>query len=209
VSVSWLRRTGPAYAPADGAYRAVTAPSWRRAVASTFDWVLVFVLSIIASYPLGIIQTIGDAVGGFVADAVVVFTNVAALGLVAWYFAYFFASGHTLGMRALDIHVFSHQSGREPHPGQAVARALLAVGFYLATVNAYRLVRGHPDPLTDTEEIWRFLAVAGVLLALAGELWKLVDPDGRTLWDRLFGLVVVEDVIPTSMPGRLWSPWGT
>jgi hypothetical protein len=37
----------------------------------------------------------------------------------------------------------------------------------------------------------------------------LLDRSGRTLWDRLTGLAVVEDIVPTSMPDRLWSPWGT
>jgi hypothetical protein len=46
-------------------------------------------------------------------------------------------------------------------------------------------------------------------VAVAGHLWKIVDPAGKTLWDRLLGLVVIEDVVPTSMPDRLWSPWGT
>ena len=92
---------------------------------------------------------------------------------------------------------------------QASARALLSVGFFLATINAYGLLRGHPDALTPTEEMWRNVATAGVLLAVAGNLWKFVDADGRTLWDRLFGLVVIEDVVPASMPDRLWSPWGT
>jgi uncharacterized RDD family membrane protein YckC len=208
VSASWLRKPGPAYTPADGSYRAVAAPSWRRVVASTLDWILVFVLYIIASYPLGVLQTLGDAVGGVIGDVVFVLTHAAALGVVAVYLAYFFATGHTLGMRALDIHVFSHGSGQAPHLVQASARALLSVGFFLATVNAYGLLRGQQE-LTDTEEMWRTFAVAGVLLAIAGDLWKLLDADGRTLWDRLFGLVVVEDVVPATMPGRLWSPWGT
>jgi uncharacterized RDD family membrane protein YckC len=208
VLASWRRRPAPAYAPADGAYRAFAAPSWRRVVASALDWVLVFVLYFIASYPLGMIQTLGDAIGGAVADVVLVFTHAAALGIVVAYFAYLFASGHTLGMRALDIHVFSHGSGRNPHLVQATARALLSVGFFLATVNAYGLQLGQ-QALTDTEEMWRTIAIAGVLLVVAGQLWKLVDADGRTLWDRLFGLVVVEDVVPATMPDRLWSPWGT
>ena len=208
VSASWLRKPGPAYAPADGTYRAVAAPSWRRVVASTLDWILVFVLYIIASYPLGVLQTLGDAVGGLGGDVMFVLTQAAALGVVAVYFAYFFATGHTLGMRALDIHVFSQESGRGPHLVQASARALLSVGFFLATINAYGLLRGQQE-LTDTEEMWRTFAVAGVLLAVAGSLWKLLDADGRTLWDRLFGLVVVEDVVPATMPDRLWSPWGT
>jgi uncharacterized RDD family membrane protein YckC len=177
-------------------------------VASTLDWVLVFVLFFIASYPLGMLQALGDAVGGIAGDLVFVLTHTAALGVVAVYFAYFFATGHTLGMRALDIHVFSYGSGGDPHVVRASARALLSVGFFLATVDAYGLQLGR-QALTDTEEMWRTFALAGVLLAVAGNLWKLVDAEGRTLWDRLFGLVVVEDVVPASMPDRLWSPWGT
>jgi uncharacterized RDD family membrane protein YckC len=208
VSVSWLRKPPARYAPEDGSYRAVAAPSWRRVVASTLDWILVFVLYFIASYPLGMLQTLGDAVGGTVGDLMFVLTHAAVLGVVAVYFAHFFATGHTLGMRALDIHVFSHGSGRDPHLVQASARALLSVGFFLATVNTYGLQLGQ-QALTDREEMWRTFAVAGVLLAVAGNLWKFVDSDGRTLWDRLFGLVVVEDVVPATMPDRLWSPWGT
>jgi hypothetical protein len=49
--------------------------------------------------------------------------------------------------------------------------------------------------------------VAGA--SLLGQLWMLVDGEGRTLWDRLTGLVVVEDIVPASMPERLWSPWRT
>lgn len=209
MSVSWLRRPAPAYAPADGSYRAVAAPLWRRASASAIDWILVFTLYIIASYPLGMLQTLGEAAGGAAADATFVLTHAVALGLVAAYFAYFFATGHTLGMRALDIHVFSYGSGREPHLAQAAARSVLAVGFFLAAVNAYGLLRGRPDGLSGMEETWRSVAVTGVLAALAGGLLKLVDAEGRTLWDRLFGLIVVEDVVPASMPDRLWSPWST
>ena len=94
---------------------------------------------------------------------------------------------------------------------RALGRSLLALGFFLATITAYRLIRGYhgPDGLSDREELLRngTLAVAGI--ALAGHLWKLVDPHGRTLWDRLTGLVVIEDVVPTGMPERLWTPWGT
>jgi uncharacterized RDD family membrane protein YckC len=198
------------YAPADGAYRASAAPLWRRAAAGGVDWLLVFVVYLIVSIPLGMIQALGDALGGAADDALFAFTEAVALGVIAAYFAYFLATGHTLGMRALDIHVFSYESGREPHLARAVARSLLALGFFLATVNAYGLLRGeHEGGLTDAQETWRAVTVTVVLVAIAGGLWKLVDREGRTLWDRLFGLVVVEDVVPATMPDRLWSPWGT
>lgn len=211
VSVSSLRRPAASYTPADGSYRALAAPLWRRGVASGLDWGLVFVLFIIASYPLGMIQTVGDALGGTARMMVLGLVQALGLGVILAYFAWFLSTGHTLGMRALDIHVFSHKSGRDPHPVRAIARGLLSVGFFLAAIDAYGLSTGgyRESGLTDAQSNWRTLAVAGVGLSLFGGLWKLIDPHGRTLWDRLTGLVVIEDVVPTSMPDRLWTPWGT
>jgi uncharacterized RDD family membrane protein YckC len=211
VSVSSLRRQAPVYKPADGTYRAVAAPLWRRAVASAIDWILVFVAFLIVSIPLGMIETLGRTIGGPSGDAVVYLVDALALGVVAAYFGYFLSTGHTMGMRALDIHVFSHATGREPNLVRAVARSLLSLAFFLATLKAYSLVRGYHgnEGLTDTEEAWRNLAVTVSTVAFIGGVWKIADPEGRTLWDRLAGLVVVEDVVPTSMPDRLWTPWGT
>jgi uncharacterized RDD family membrane protein YckC len=180
-------------------------------VASAIDWILVFVAFLIVSIPLGMIETLGRTIGGLFGDAVVYLVDALALGVVVAYFGYFLSTGHTMGMRALDIHVFSHATGREPHVVRAVARSLLSLAFFLATFKAYTLIRGFHgnEGLTDREEAWRDLAVTVSTVALVGGLWKIADPEGRTLWDRLTGLVVVEDVVPTSMPGRLWSPWGT
>jgi uncharacterized RDD family membrane protein YckC len=211
VWASWRHRPAPGYVPADGAYRAVAAPLWRRGTASALDWFLVFVLFILAGYPLGMIETLGDAIGGPAGRILFYGAEALALAIVPAYFAYFLATGHTLGMRALDIHVFSHGSGREPHLVQAVARSLLALLFFYFSFKAYTLVRGFHgnEGLSEREELWRDVALTVVGVAVLGNLWKLADPDGRTLWDRLVGLVVVEDVVPASMPGRLWSPWGT
>ena len=211
MSASWRRRAAPAYAPADGAYRAVAAPLWRRGTASSLDWGLAFVLFVLAGYPLGMIETLGDAIGGPFGSILYYGAETAALATVPAYFAYFLATGHTLGMRALDIHVFSHGSGREPHVVQAIARGLLALLFFYFSFKAYSLVRGFHgnEGLSEREELLRDISLTIVGAAILGNLWKLVDADGRTLWDRLVGLVVVEDVVPASMPGRLWSPWGT
>jgi uncharacterized RDD family membrane protein YckC len=204
-------RPAPVYQPADGTYRAVAAPLWRRAFASAIDWILVFVAFLIVSIPLGMIETVGRTIGGHFGDALVYLVDALALGVVVAYFGYFLSTGHTMGMRALDIHVFSHGTGREPHPIRAVIRSLFSLAFFLATFKAYTLIRGWHgnEGLTDKEETWRDLAVTVSSVAALGGLWKIADPEGRTLWDRLSGLVVVEDVVPTSMPGRLWSPWGT
>jgi hypothetical protein len=207
--LAWSLHRRVPYEPADGAYRAVAAPLWRRGGASAVDWVLVFFSFIILSYPLGMIQTLGDAVGGVWGDLILDLTQAVGLGLVAAYFGYFFSTGHTLGMRAFDIHVFARQSGLEPHPLRAAARGLLSLGFFLAAIDAYGLSRGGlSENLSGAQATWRTVAVTGTLAVLAGELWQLLDPGGRTVWDRLTGVVVVEDVVPKSMPDRLWTPWG-
>jgi uncharacterized RDD family membrane protein YckC len=179
-------------------------------VASVLDWFLVFVLFILVSYPIGVLQTVGSTLGGTVGDAITWFTEALGLGVIAVYFGWFFATGHTLGMRALDIHLFAHGSGREPHPLRAVVRALLSVGFFLAAIDAYGLSSGgyRNGGLTDAQSNWRVAAVAGATLAFCGAAWQLIDPERRTLWDRLFGLAVIEDIVPATMPDRLWTPWG-
>jgi uncharacterized RDD family membrane protein YckC len=167
---------------------------------------MVFVLFLLASYPLGMIETLGKAIGGIYGDVVFYGAEALALAVVPAYFAYFFSTGSTLGMRALDIHLFSHGSGRAAHPVRAVARALLSLAFLFASLKAYALTRS-VEELTARDELWRDLAVTVTVVAVLGNLWKLFDADGRTLWDRLAGLVVVEDVVPASMPDRLWSRW--
>jgi uncharacterized RDD family membrane protein YckC len=211
VSVSFFRSAAPTYAPADGAYRALAAPLWRRIAGGCVDWPLVFVLFILASYPLGMIQTLGNELTGVAHDVIYYGTQALGLSVIVVYFSWFNASGATLGMRALDIHLFSHRAGHEPHLLQAALRGLLSLGFFLASIDAYGLSAGayRHGGLTDTQAHWRVVAIVGVVLAIVGGLWKLVDPQGRTLWDRLFDLVVVEEVVPASMPDRLWSPWGT
>jgi uncharacterized RDD family membrane protein YckC len=179
-------------------------------VASAVDWVLVFLCFLIAGFPLGMIQTLGDAIGGITADIIFLLTQIVGAGVVVAYFAYYFATGHTLGMRALDIHVFSARTGREPHPLRASVRGLFSLAFFLAAIDAYGLSRGgYAEDLTSKQAVWRSVALSVTAVALAGQAWKIVDPAGKTLWDRLTGLVVVEDVVPKGMPDRLWSPWGT
>ena len=114
------------------------------------------------------------------------------------------------GMRALDIHVVGAQDGHTPALARAAARGVLAVVFFLATFTAYTYVLGRYDtPLSTFHQVSRAACIAVASLAFVGHLWQLWDRDGRSLWDRLCGLAVIEDMVPVSMPDRLWSPWGT
>jgi uncharacterized RDD family membrane protein YckC len=200
----------PQYRPEDGSYRATAAPFRRRVIAGLVDWSIVTVCYLVVNIPLGVFQATGSEVGGVVEWSVLVVTQLAALGVIAGYFAFFLSTGHTLGMRAVDIHVVDQRSGRSATVARATARGVLAVVFFISSFTAYTYVLGHYDePLTDFQEVARTATISIASLALFGHLWQLRDRAGRSLWDRLTRLSVVEDIIPASMPDRLWSPWGT
>ena len=200
----------PAYRPPDGSYRATAAPLSRRIVAGLVDWTIVTVFFLIAQIPLGVLQATADEIGGVVFWSVFVLTQAAGLAIVAGYFAFFFSTGPTLGMRAADIHVVGSGTGESPTLARAVSRGVLAVIFFLASFTAYTFLLGHYDtPLSTFHQVSRAASIAVASLALFGHLWQLGDRGGRSLWDRLFGLAVIEDMVPSSMPERLWTPWGT
>jgi len=209
--VSFLRRhKRPDYRPSDGSYRATVAPLARRFVAGLLDWTIVTVCYLIAQIPLGVLQATADEIGGIVLVIVFILTQAVALAIVAGYFAFFYSTGHTLGMRAADIHIVAAESGKSPGLARSTARGVLAVVFFIAGFTAYTYLLGHYDtPLSTFHQVSRAVCILVASVAVFGHLWQLRDRGGRTLWDRLFGLAVVEDIVPSSMPDRLWTPWGT
>jgi hypothetical protein len=93
---------------------------------------------------------------------------------------------------------------------RAASRGVLAVVFFLASFTAFTFVLGNYDtPLSTFHQVSRAASIAVASIAFFGHLWQVPDPAGRGLWDRLFGLAVIEDMVPSSMPERLWTPWGT
>lgn len=157
------------------------------------------------------LEVIGGLFEGAVESAFTVFGHVVAVSAIVAYFTFLLRSGHTLGMRALDIHVFAHGSGNEPGLPRSFARGLLALVLGVAVLNAYSHLQGW-EPVGGLSATERFVGEVSVVVAavaVLGELWMLVDGEGRTLWDRLTGLVVVEDVVPASLPDRLWRSWST
>jgi uncharacterized RDD family membrane protein YckC len=197
------------YAPPDGTYTASPAPLWRRGVASAIDWTVAGVAYLLFLIPAGIVEALGRTIGGPTETVLFVLAQGVALSVLVGYFGAMLATGHTMGMRALDIHVVATGTGREPSRWRAVARSLLAVVFAVAVINAYSYLFGFSSEFTPFERLVAAVAVPVAGVALAGQFWMLVDRAGRTIWDRLTGLAVVEDIVPTSMPDRLWSPWGT
>lgn len=206
-----LASSGPRYADPTGSYTAAAAPLWRRGLAGTVDWTLAGVAYLVALIVAGVVQAVAAAAGETSEEVAFWITETLALGVFFVYFAGLLASGHTLGMRALDIHVRAFASGTPPGLGRALLRSTIGVVLATATLNAYSYLRGEPPlgEFSTFEETIGRVAVAVAATGALGQLWMLRDSEGRTVWDRLTGLVVVEDIVPTTMPGRLWTPWGT
>jgi uncharacterized RDD family membrane protein YckC len=209
--MSELASSSRRYVDPEGSYSAVPAPLWRRGLAGTVDWVLAGVLYLIALIVAGLVQALVGVAGDTPRTVAFWITELAALCVILGYFTGLLASGHTLGMRALDIHVRSFAYGEPPGLVRALLRSVLALELATATLNAYSYLQGEPPlgQFTSFEQAAGRTAVGLAALAGLGQLWMLGDRAGRTLWDRLTGLVVIEDIVPTSMPDRLWSPWGT
>jgi uncharacterized RDD family membrane protein YckC len=197
------------YSAPDGTYTAAPAPLWRRGVASAIDWTVAGVAYLLFLIPAGVVEALGRTIGGTTETVLFVVAQAVALSVLVGYFTAMLASGHTMGMRALDIHVVATGSGREPSLWRSLIRSMLALVFAVAAINAYGYLFSFSSDFTPFERLVAAVAVPVAAVALAGQLWMLVDRSGRTLWDRLTGLAVVEDMVPTSMPDRLWSPWGT
>jgi uncharacterized RDD family membrane protein YckC len=209
--MSGLASPSRRYVDPEDSYTAVTAPLWRRGLAGAADWTLAGVAYLVALIAAGLVQTVAETAGEASGSIAFWVTEVAALAVILAYFTALLASGHTLGMRALDIHVRAFAGGEAPGAVRSFARSVLGLVVATATLNAYSYLAGEPQfgELSSFEQAAGRAAVAVAAAGALGQLWLLLDPEGRTVWDRLTGLVVVEDIVPSSLPDRLWSPWGT
>jgi hypothetical protein len=134
--------------------------------------------------------------GGALGRVLVALSQALVAAAVVAYLAVGLRSGQTLGMRAVEVHARVDETGRPPGWGRAVARSVLGVVFALAVVNAYFGVRGEApiEGLSDLEQTLVDVALVVAAVAVLGKLWAFLDPARQTLWDRLFGLVVLEDL---------------
>jgi hypothetical protein len=189
-----------AWVSPDGSETARFARLRRRALAGAIDWTVCAVVYLIVSIPAGMVQILGSwAVvegGGTFGRVLVVLSQVLIAAAVVAYLALGLWTGQTLGMRAVEVHTRVSGTGLPPGPARSVARALLGVVFALAVVNAYFGLRGDApvQGLSDVEEMVFDVALVVASVAILGKLWALVDSEGQTVWDRLFGLVALEDL---------------
>lgn len=198
------------YVAPDGAYTAEFPGLRRRAAAAAIDWVLAYVVFLIASIVAGVFEAVGFTsysagdFRGIPGGALVVFSQVLVAGPVIAYFALYWATGSTLGMRALDIELVEADTGLPPSRLRTLGRACVAFVLAIAINNVYLVAAS--DPLNGYSSFQRDLIVLSFVLAgllLAAKAWALLDERRQTLLDRAFGLLYLEEMVFTTASG----PW--
>ena len=196
-----IGRPSGLYLAPDSSYSAAFAGYRRRAAAAAIDWAIAFVLYRLGSIPAGIVQA-RPADGLFLAGEA-----LALLPPLA-YFAYFLSTGSTLGMRALDVEVVVAETGREPGRLRALARAVVSLLVGGAAYVLYFVVASYDEPLGGYTVLDRAVMDAAIVLASLGaasKLWGLADRRRQTLELKLFGLLVIDEVVETSPAPSPWS----
>jgi hypothetical protein len=196
-----IGRAPALYLSPDGSFTAGLAGFRRRAGAAAIDWAICVVVYLLASIPAGIVQVL-PAGGLFLAGQAVAVAPVVA------YFAYFYATGSTLGMRALDVELAVAATGLPPGRMRALGRAGVALLLGASVYVLYFLLASYDEPLNGYTAFDRSLILLAIALASAGaasKLWGLVDPRRQPLDMKLFGLVVIEEIVETHPAPSPWS----
>jgi uncharacterized RDD family membrane protein YckC len=193
----------------DGSYTATYPRLRRRVGAGALDWVLCWVIFLVASIVGGILQTVanalleGDDLVWALGAVLLVVSQLVVAGPLVAYFAYYWTQGSTLGMRALDIELVLDDTGAPPSWWRTVPRSVLAVLIALAVLNVY--FAWSDDTLTGFERGLAGGSLVVASLGLAAKAWMLVDERRRSALDHLFGLVYLEEFVFTRTRPSPWT----
>lgn len=200
------------YVAPDGSFTA-TYPSVRRRLgAGAVDWAIASVLFLLASIVGGVFQALGlvtaDAgdLRGIPGSLLLLLSQAIVAAPVVGYFAAYWTTGSTLGMRAVDIELVTEATGRSPGWPRALVRAGAAFVIAYAVNTVYLVLASEPlDGYSELERAVIAVSVVVVSAVAAAKLWMLVDERRRSLLDRLFGLVYVEDLVFSRDAPLPWS----
>ena len=187
----------------DGSFTATFPSVKRRLGAGAVDWTIASVIFLVASIVGGVFQAVGDLssgagdLRGIPGSALLLLSQVIVAIPVVAYFAAYWTTGSTLGMRAVDIELVREDTGRAPGWPRAIARACVAFVIAFGVNTAFSFLASDPplDGYTSLERTVITVSLVIVSAAAAAKLWMLVDGQRRSLLDRLFGLVYVEELV--------------
>jgi RDD family len=213
TSASASSRPSPVFLSPDGSYSAFYPSVVRRLGAGAIDWSLCVILYLLGSIFGGVFASVGltsweaGDLRGIPGATLITISQLLIAAPIVAYFAAYWHTGSTLGMRALDIELAREETGLPPRWGRTIARGCVAFVLALAVNNVY-LVRGG-DPFDEYSTVQQVVIVASyalVTLLVAAKATMFLDERRRSLLDRAFGLVYLEELVFTHRDQGPW-PW--
>lgn len=190
------------------------ASPWRRAAAAAIDWGLCYFAFLIVSIPLGVVQALGATsledqdLGGVPGRIVVDVTQLLAFVPLIAYFAVLLPTSQAFGMRVMDIRTVSVRTGRGVSRTVAFVRGLVATAV-AAAVYVVFLVETSFEENDHLDRASTVVLQASYVLAGLGALSAiamLVTPTRRSLFDRLFGTAVLDELEAVVSVAGPWGP---
>jgi uncharacterized RDD family membrane protein YckC len=200
------------YADPDNRYFARFGSPWRRMGAATVDWGLCYVLFVLTSIPLGMVQTVGRVsweagdFGGTPGHIAVLVAQALVVVPILAYWTLLLPTSQTYGMRLADIRLVSLRSGNGLSYVAAGVRSVVALVTAAAVYAVFLDLTAWDEARLD--ETSAFLLDASYVVAGIGCVSALVmvlSPKHRSLFDRAFGTAVVEELEATTPH---FGPWG-
>lgn len=209
-----LLRGSTNYRDPTGRYVAAFADVWRRVVAAVVDWGLCYVAFLLVSIPLGMVQSIGAVswregdLGGLPGHVLFVVTQVLTVVPMVAYFGLLLPTSQTFGMRALELHVVSTKTGTAPSYLTAVIRGAIATAVAASFYVTYQVATSFEEgrELDTTSSLLLDAAHVLVIVGSASALLMMLTPTRRSLFDRLFGTAVIDELEAVTPHMGPWGP---
>jgi uncharacterized RDD family membrane protein YckC len=195
-------------------YVARFASPLRRAAAAAIDWTLCYVLFLLVSIPLGMLQTLGRIsweagdFGGEPGHVLFVVAQLLTVVPVVAYWVILLPTSQTFGMRATGTRIVSVQTGRGPAYRAALVRGaistVMAAAFYAVYSDVTAFDKG--EELDSTSQLLLDGSYVLVALGCLSALTMLVTPERRSLVDRVVGTAVLDELEATAPRMGPWGP---
>jgi uncharacterized RDD family membrane protein YckC len=195
-------------------YVARFASPLRRAAAAAIDWTLCYVLFLLVSIPLGMLQTLGRIsweagdFGGEPGHVLFVVAQLLTVVPVVAYWVILLPTSQTFGMRATGTRIVSVRTGRGPAYRAALVRGaistVMAAAFYAVYSDVTAFDKG--EELDSTSQLLLDGSYVLVGLGCLSALTMLVTPERRSLIDRVVGTAVLDELEATAPRMGPWGP---
>jgi uncharacterized RDD family membrane protein YckC len=195
-------------------YVARFASPWRRAAAAAIDWTLCYLLFLLVSIPLGMLQTLGRVsweagdFGGEPGHVLFVVAQLLTAVPVVAYWVTLLPTSQTFGMRGMGTRIVSVRTGRGPSRGVAVIRGtiatVMAAAFYAVYLNTTAFDKA--EELDSTSQLLLEGSYVLVAVGCVSAVLMLVTPTHRSLFDRVFGTAVLDELEATAPRMGPWGP---